>query len=483
MKNKTKFMYFLCLLSSFTIAAQISFIEDTSQLFEGAANGGLTFADIDNDGDQDFLTTGLNIDLDTLTILYRNDGIGNFEKVTNTPFGYVAHGDAVFGDVDKDGDKDLIIAGLNKENISSTKLYLNDGLGNFTEVGNTLFEALSYGKIAFADIDNDDDDDVILSGTRSESGGFTFLISEVYFNDGLGNFSSPFDDLTTYGSFDIADVDGDNDLDILISGSIVSSSEPTATLYLNAGNGEFVEKENTSFIGVFGATVNFADIDADADVDVLITGTTNTFGQSSEIYINDGAGNFTATVVSPTWVEFGACGFADVDLDQDQEMLITGYASGGNGPVTKLYSNNGSGSFSEVSDLPFIDIMRGAIEFVDVDGDTDKDLFITGFDSTNSSQAKLYINDFTISATKAPVIFSAKAYPNPFDEYFNLNFENASDKITIELSNVLGQVVLVRQIASSGEIELSTTHLKGGLYFLNMKNEKGKSKTIPIYKN
>lgn len=73
-------------------------------------------------------------------------------------------------------------------------------------------------------------------------------------------------------------------LAILISGSSISNPEISATLFLNNGNGDFIEKGNTSFIGVSHASVNFVDIDGDADMDVLITGQEDLLWPSSYIY-------------------------------------------------------------------------------------------------------------------------------------------------------------------------------------------------------
>jgi len=79
------------------------------------------------------------------------------------------------------------------------------------------------GSIAFSDIDGDNDQDVLVTGTtgrtgRNGEGGF---LSYLYTNDGLGNFTKvleiPFDGVF-YSSIAFADVDGDNDPDVLITG-------------------------------------------------------------------------------------------------------------------------------------------------------------------------------------------------------------------------------------------------------------------------
>ena len=77
-------------------------------------------------------------------------------------------------------------------------------------------------------------------------------------------------------------------------------------------------------------------------------------------------------------VFYSSIAFADVDGDNDQDLVITGAVNTLNNPVTILYSNDGLGNFTEVQGTPFVAIERGSIAFSDVDGDSDQDLLITG---------------------------------------------------------------------------------------------------------
>ena len=81
-------------------------------------------------------------------------------------FDGVYSGAVAFADIDGDGDLDLVITGEPLPNKSSTKLYMNDGAGNFTEKKASLI-AVSHGSVAFADIDKDGDADLLLTGVTS----------------------------------------------------------------------------------------------------------------------------------------------------------------------------------------------------------------------------------------------------------------------------------------------------------------------------
>ena len=50
------------------------------------------------------------------------------------------------------------------------------------DIRDTIFVNTSYGSVSFFDADNDQDQDVLLSG-QSENG----IVSKLYKNDGLGN--------------------------------------------------------------------------------------------------------------------------------------------------------------------------------------------------------------------------------------------------------------------------------------------------------
>jgi hypothetical protein len=72
----------------------------------------------------------------------------------------------------------------------------------------------------------------------------------------------------------------------------------------------------------------------------------------------------------------GSVAYADIDLDGDNDLLITG-----NGPTTgvtsTLYENDGSGNFTAVSQPAIVNVYIGAAEFADIDSDGDMDLMMT----------------------------------------------------------------------------------------------------------
>ncbi|PQJ80732.1 FG-GAP-like repeat-containing protein [Polaribacter porphyrae] len=391
--KKTKLLFALLLICSLPIFSQVSFIEVTTP-FDDVDDSSVAFADIDGDGDKDVLITGKNNSFSEITRLYTNDGNGNFALVNGTPFDNVTSSSVAFADIDGDNDQDVLISG-NNGSTQISKLYKNDGTGNFTLVTGTPFDGVLLGSIAFADVDGDNDQDVLITGHDSSSS----KISKLYTNNGSGTFTlvsgTPFDGASD-SSVAFADIDGDNDQDVLITGNNGSSFE--SKLYTNNGSGTFTLVSGTPFVNIRKGSVAFTDIDGDNDQDLLITGQSNGFGRNTELYKNNGSGSFTLVTGVPfDRVDNSSVAFADVDGDNDQDVLITGLV--GSSAISKLYINDGNGDFTLVTGTPFDGVNRGSIAFEDINGDNKQDVLITGNNNSFSKTSKLYKNTTSYAPT------------------------------------------------------------------------------------
>ncbi len=381
-----------------------NYVEPTGTFFTGVQNSSIAFADIDGDGDRDVLITGQDKNYNSFAKIYENDGSGNYSEITGTPFPGVSSGSIAFADIDDDGDQDVLITGRDKNYNRIAKLYKNDGSGHYSEVTGTTFTGVEDSSIAFADVDKDGDEDVMIVGRWGNSS--SNVSAKIYKNDGSGNYSevtgTPFTGVQQ-SSIAFADVDKDGDQDVLITGYSYTYRIPIANLYKNDGAGNYLEVADTPFLGVYDGSIAFSDVDGDNDQDLLITGYSNTSHRpTAKLYKNDGAGNYIESTEAPfEGVQNSSVAFADVDGDRDQDVLIAGYSYNSNEAIAKLYKNDGVGNYAEVLGLPFPGVQYGSLAFADIDGDNDQDVLITG-NTSEGPVSMLYRN--TSITTIPPVV-------------------------------------------------------------------------------
>ncbi len=286
---------------------------DVGASLAGVCCGSLEWGDYDNDGDLDILLTGIDSNYTWVSKVYRNDGGGVFTEIASgLPGAYSAS----WVDYDNDGRLDVLLVGVNAG--WGSALYHNDGNGVFRDSGAAL--PGSYGaSMAWGDFDNDGLPDLLAVGT-----GFSGL----YHNDGGGRLTSVDIKLgiVATGSVAWGDFDNDGRLDFAIAAhSYTDGGVPITRIYHNDGGGVFTDI-HAALVGVEGGTVAWGDYDNDGKLDLLVTGTTQSYALFSKVYHNDGGGVFTDVGVSlPGAPAFAAWG--DFDNDGKLDILLTGATS------------------------------------------------------------------------------------------------------------------------------------------------------------
>jgi hypothetical protein len=364
---------------------QINFFLNANGGINGLYNSAaIAYSDVDNDGDNDVLITG-----NFQAQLYINNGIGIFDTSGVPPmFPLADNGSIAFADIDNDGHQDVLITGESSGQINS-ELYRNDGTSYFVLINGTPFTGVNSSSVAFADIDNDGDEDLLITG---DVGANDFI--GLYKNDGSGNFTA-LSGISLCGSIEgginFLDFDGDSDLDLIITGLTYNCSSGTGArtiLYKNDGAGVFTEDPSHPFWAAELSSTSFGDIDGDNDMDIIVSGWDGAGASFTNLGINDGAGNFTLVTGGGGIVEVrnSSVTFADLDNDSDQDLIISGEDDMGQNK-TLVYSNDGTGNFTEVQNLNLVAPTNPVFVCVDIDGDADLDIIIVGDNSTS-----VYIN-------------------------------------------------------------------------------------------
>lgn len=413
----SRFWSFLISVATITIllpataGAQFSFrshLLSDSLLTATSASAG----DLDNDGDLDILASGMS---PGNVVWFENDG----------SLGFIQHDLTVetgarmvtIGDVDGDGDDDALAAAYWN---ASILWWENKGGGVLTE--HTLSDsAFGAHTLDLYDFDDDGDRDVL---TASWNSGLV-----IYRNKGGTSYSELERGAVGEGLSSVqgVDMDSDGEPDIL-------------TAHYSAGkvvwweDGLVAHDITTSLNGAHWADA--ADFDQDGDVDVVCAA----FDASSVmLFTNDGEENFTrsgiASLAGAAWLQ--TC---DMDQDGDIDLLVTAEVA----DVVLWYENDGSANFTSHTVISSFDKAYGGCP-VDMDGDGDTDVIAVAmeensvvlFESDLNEPQVIQLNPSPLSATPGSEIEINAVVRNPEDHSLDVRLFYVSKDSSVADSLIL----------------------------------------------
>lgn len=360
-----RFLLFSCLIpalvsTSLAAAPQYQARQDIATGFTSL--DGLAVADFNGDGKPDIAVTDNG---DKRVVVYLNDGKGSFLAPisTSVTMNALSAGSIVAGDFNEDGKQDLILGTVagqqadiylagngdgtftQKQDLPGSSgfetatatdingdshldlllggngglaVYLGDGRGNFQsqDFSNQGTGSLFTG-IAAGDFNNDGKQDFSVASPIGSPG------LRIYLGNGDGTFSSPTiltnTTISSPRSVSIADFNGDNKLDLLVSSGFHA--------YIIPGNGDgtfdlsnAANLPSPSFNIPSGSTpvaplVAAADIDGDTKIDAIVA---NPYSTSLALLLNDGTGKFPQSLAdfnSP--IDLGTSQLRTADLNGD----------------------------------------------------------------------------------------------------------------------------------------------------------------------
>jgi MYXO-CTERM domain-containing protein len=438
---------------------------------EGCYSNYVALADLDGDGDLDivFASGGGYYVPGTAQpmAVYLNDGAALFSEVHATAFGGFTGRlrQVAIGDIDGDGDLDVVAP--DSWAMQPDAVFVNDGQKppTFANEGAARLGTSSRAAAArLGDVDGDGDLDLVLSdwGTAPPDSPGT---AKVYRNDGTGTFTElagavpqgtqaigtgPID-------MDLVDVDGDFDLDL-----VLASRKGESLLFVNGGDGHF-EDANARLPDQPGPYVygpDACDVDGDGDLDLWLDNGAASLRE--QLLINDGAGTFTdetaARVTMNPAADDNEVQCADVDDDGDLDAVVASLDDN-----ERVLVNDGSGKFAGVTDaFPQVADATLGLDFGDLNGDGRLDA-VTAQGETGAFLNRLYLGTAAQAVdSKAPTIRAVEEVPDGlYTGDVPVRFA-VSDRATSDVGPRLAEAWLA--VGASGEQKIPARFVGGDLY-------------------
>lgn len=360
--------------------------------------------DIDYDGYLDVVLGGARwrdgvgfVNKEVTLYVYRNTGDFDFD-IEELPGTFVHPRSALQDDFNGDGLPDLVVADTGFDGPPLPRhpdtIFLTDEAGKLVNFSEGPLSNYGYSHdITSGDIDNDGDIDIIVANITADSRDQQFRL---LLNDGSGTFSLKFIDYSLpeesyITGLALADLNADGNLDL-----IAGPGTPgwTLSVFWGLGDAEFSQPEPLPDVPDYAIIPKIRpyDINSDGYMDLVISRTD--YGSPGyqkryiQILLNNGAGQFEEANLIPNqkfndkWVT--DMYFVDLDNDGQRDLILR---SDNSKPKQNVLLQQQDGTFDSI-ELP-----RAGNPFpIDVDNDGDYDLLIH---NDRSESSKFYLLENT----------------------------------------------------------------------------------------
>ncbi|MBN1268083.1 MAG: VCBS repeat-containing protein [Kiritimatiellae bacterium] len=321
----------------------------------GASPYDAGLGDLDGDGDLDLVLAR-----PAGTQVYTNQGGLFFNTGQSLGNGY----SIALADFNRDGNLDFYRGGY-----TEGAVYTNDGAGVFGSFGTPTTNA-NTEDVAAGDLTGDGYPDVIMANRDNGHG-------QLWTNDGAGNLSySSSLALGTNATAAIGDLNGDGSLD-----SVCGNAASFLGIFTNDGTGRQVwDNQDISDPAAYGGSVALGDVNGDGQLDILF----GLAGVAGEVWTNNGAGKFSDSGQALESLNVSDVELADVDGDGDLDAVFIRIIYG-----PGIWLNDGAGVFSN-TDQSFSNTGSCYGDVGDIDGDGDLDVVTCDL----GNRIRVYINEW-----------------------------------------------------------------------------------------
>ena len=311
---------------------------------QGSFHNSTSLADLNDDGALDVVVQNVrNVSEFTafaVTTLWFNEGDGEFTALRLDDLQLDAGWDSTTGDVDGDGDADLLVF-----QGTGIRVYFNQGGaqdGTIGEFGSSMSMNMppndgQFGSVLMGDLNNDSYIDAIMIGCCSRLFTVDTEIANPNFSSQWINASTGEDRLDFEQSVlpaldgfaipdaSLGDLDGDGDLDLfaaVIAPAAGPNRDPADRVIFNDGTGVFTDS-GQRLGDTDSSSVALGDTDLDGDLDALVGHATG-----ASIWINQGGaqqGQQGVFTLSPNSISGGNTThvfLSDLDGDNDLDALV-----------------------------------------------------------------------------------------------------------------------------------------------------------------
>jgi hypothetical protein len=288
------------------------------QSLTGLEDGAVEWGDFNRDGALDLVITGADSGGDIETVFYFQDpAMHTFSDQGDLGAPGVRSGDIAAGDLDLDGDLDLVVVGDGSSGIIGDIYLFDDGSSSYVLQSLSANVAPGGGDVELVDIDLDGDLDISIAGFSNEVQLFKNDLDTDTFTPVTVSEPLPFG------------ADGQIDW-----GDPAGTGSPTMALMLTTLVGGYTGVWNSTdhsglvenpywTAALSGGDLLWGDVDNDGDADLLAMGS-NTSGSSTSLFITYSGGVMMLEITEVLAVSDAALAWCDADGDSDLDLLVMG---------------------------------------------------------------------------------------------------------------------------------------------------------------